>query len=432
MPEQPLLVLIVAGNWWPAAARLASALIAHGCAVRAVCPRGHPLRYVEGIRGVYLLRGLASRASLLGAIRDCEPGLIIPCDDGSVTQLHELHGLHPDLRPLIERSLGDPRGYQVLESRDQLLQKAQQLGIRTAEAQRVRTAAEARVCYDRFGPTALLKLDVTCGGAGVQIVQSRAHAAAAFRRMRRAGGLGRSLKRLCVNSDPLALWSWRRRERTAVSMQRFIVGTPANIMLACWQGRVIAEVCVRAVASQGPTGAALVVQLIEHAECSHAARLLAAHLGMSGFFGLDFILDERTDTAHLIEMNPRCTQLGHLQIPRGDLAGALCAAVRGVSRAVARQPITADLIAFFPQARLWGVSSALLERAHHDVPSDQKPLLEILQQQSWPERRWLARAYHLLRRPMPMRAVEVSAARLEEPRRVAGRSAGYGRASGGE
>jgi hypothetical protein len=276
--------------------------------------------------------------------------------------------------------------------------------------------AEVRACLTTLGPVALMKQDVTCGGEGVRVVRSGAEAAAAFRRMRRMNGLAASLKRLCVNGDPLALSSWRRRGRAALSMQGFITGTPANIMVASWRGEVVGEVTVRVVSSQGPTGAALVVQLMENAECSRAARLLSSHLGISGFFGLDFVLQEGSGAAHLIEMNPRCTQLGHLPLPQGDLAGALCAAIRGCARALPDQPIASDKIAFFPQARRWGVSNTLLEGAYHDVPSDQPSLVDELLQEPWPDRQWRARAYHLLRRRPPMRALDFPSVALEELR----------------
>jgi hypothetical protein len=188
-------------------------------------------------------------------------------------------------------------------------------------------------------------------------------------------------------------------------------------MVACRQGEILGEVSVQAVSCQGPMGAALVVQLIDNQEFSQAAALLAAHLGMSGFFGLDFMLERATGAAYLIEMNPRCTQLGHLQLPQGDLAGALCASLLGREAARAGDPISLDRIAFFPQARLWGARSASGPAVHEDVPWQQQRLVEVLMRDPWPERQWPARIYHLFRRAAPMEAVE-----LPEGPLVSGRS----------
>jgi hypothetical protein len=408
-PDYHLTVLLAASNWWPASARLALALIEHGCVVSAICPAGHPLRYVRGIDSIRTLRSLASRGSLEAAIRHLQPDVVVPCDDRCVSQLHELHRARPDLRVLIEHSLGDPRGFDVVESRGELLNMARALGIRVAAAYTVRSAEHAAECYSHCGPTALLKMDGTGGGEGVQIVRSGEEAASAFRRMRAKLGMSTALKRLVINRDPLALWCWRRRKEPATTIQEFVAGTPANIMVACRKGRVLGEVSVQAVSCQGLTGAALVVQLIDNREFSRAAALLAAHLGICGFFGLDFILERGTGAAYLIEMNPRCTQLGHLQLPQGDLAGAFFTSLAGREATRPYHPIGSNSIAFFPQARQWGAKGASDPRLHHDVPWEQKRLVEVLLREPWPERQWAARVYHLFRRPDPLEALELPA-----------------------
>jgi hypothetical protein len=404
--ESPPAVLLAASNWWPSSARLAIALVKYGCVVSAICPPGHPLRYVRGIKTICVYHGLRSRSSLLAAIRHARPELVVPCDDCCVSQLHELHRLYPELRPLIERSLGDPSAFDVLESRDRLLLTARELGIRVPNGCAVTSAAHARDCYSRYGPSAVLKLDGTHGGEGVQIVRTENDAAAAFRRMSTTLGIGTAIKRLIVNRDPLVLWVWRRRRKPAVIMQEFISGTPANIMVACWQGEILGQVSVQAVLCQGPMGAANVVRVIDNHEISRAAALLAERLAMSGFFGLDFILERDSGTAYLIEMNPRCTQLGHLQMPRGDLAGALYARLRGEQRPEADLPIESDTIAFFPHAWLWGTKSGYLQSVYHDVPWEEKRLVELLMREPWPERQWPARIYHFFRRPSPTEVVE--------------------------
>jgi hypothetical protein len=404
--QEKLKVLLVAGNWWPAAARLAAALAEHGCEIAAVCPPGHPLRYISRIGEIHNYSCLDSHRSLLRALRQVKPDLVVPCDDRSVTQLHQMYRDHAELRVLIERSLGDPRGFDAVESRGALLTAARALGIRVADTTPVDSAADVAAAYAACGPTALLKVDGTGGGQGVQIVHSEAEALAAFRRLRSAAGLPTALKRLAVNRDPQALWFWAQRSLATMSMQRFVRGTPANIMAACWQGTVIADVAVRAISCQGPTGASLVVRVIENEELSQAAAQLARHLGISGFFGLDFMLAEANGAAHLIEMNPRCTQLGHLKLPAGDLAGAFCAALGGRTRPKARHPITTDTIAFFPQAWQWGAPNAFRDGVHHDVPWEEKRLIEILMQAPWPDRQWSARLYHAVRRPAVLQAVE--------------------------
>jgi hypothetical protein len=391
-------VLVISSNRWPLSARLAITLIQHGCDVSAICPPGHPLEYVRAVRRIFRYRTIGSRGSLVRALQRTCPLLVVPCDDPSVAQLHEVHSHTPSLRPLIERSLGDPAGFPVLESRERLLATARALGVHVPEGSTVTSPAEAGEHFARFGTVALLKLDGTSGGKGVRIVRSPAEAAVQFQSLRRAASLAASLKRLVVDREPLALWEWRVHEQAAISLQQFISGTPANIMVACWQGEVLAAATVCAVSWQGTTGAANVVRLIDHPGCRQAAALLARRLNMSGFFGLDFILETGTDIPWLLELNPRCTQLGHLPLAQGDLAGALCARVYGGVRSPPTAAIRGDTIAFFPQALRWGADRHYLNSIHHDVPWQERRLVEHLLAEHWPDRQWPARLYGAIRR----------------------------------
>ncbi len=384
--------------WWPLGARLAMAFLRHGCAVSAVCPPGHPLRFVSDIAGVYPYQGLNSIESLKSAIRTCKPDLIVPCDDGVVWQLHELHIKVPDLRPLIEHSLGAPEAYPTIRSRGAFLQVAVDLGIRVPLTQALNSTSELDAMDIAAG--AVLKLDGTWGGTGVAIVRSIAEATRALLELSRPMGAGVAWKRWLINHDPLALWSWRRRETPRVTLQEFVPGRPANAMIACWKGEVLGIVIVEVMTAQGPTGAATVVKLVENAEIKEAARLLARRLGLTGFHGLDFMLERQSGTAYLIELNPRCTQLGHLLLAgKGNLAGTLSAQMRNEEVVVPgnEECIPGTTVAFFPQALNWNPGSPYLRRGYHDVPWEEPRLLRELLRPSWPERQWMSRIYHYFR-----------------------------------
>ena len=393
-------LLMAASTWWPSSARLAIALIRNGCAVSAMCPRGHPLQYISGVQHIYRIRGVRSRSSLLAAIRDAKPDLIIPCDDRIVTQLHELFSLHSELQPLIEASLGDPAGFAITDSRSKLLKVAADLGIRVPRGAVVTTDIEAKQIFGQFGPVAVIKMDGTNGGEGVRIVRSAKEAAAAFRSLRLGTGLLIAVQRLLIHGDPLAMSSWTRRAKAEITIQQYIPGTPANNMVACWRGEILGEVSVESVSCKGLTGSANVVRLIDNPQFTRAAKLLAAHFSASGFFGLDFIIDQDSGEPYLIEMNPRCTQLGHLQFPeRGDLADALCERITGRTRPQPLTPIRTNMIAFFPQAWKSSTPGDGWYSSFQDVPWEEKSLVDYLMQEPWQERRWQARIYRKLRGP---------------------------------
>ena len=391
-------ILMAASTWWQTSARLAIAFARNGCVVSALCPRGHPLHYVSGVQQIYEVPAFGSRAALLAAIRRAQPDFIIPCDDRIVAQLHELFSLHVELRPLIEYSLGNPAGFPIADSRDELLTVAAELGIRVPRGAAVASEIDAQHRFESFGPIAVVKLDGTHGGEGVRIVRSAQEAAAAFRSLRRSAGFLTATQRMLVYADPLAMWSWTRRASAGITIQEHIAGTPANNMVACWRGEVLGEVGVECLSCLGPTGSANVVRRTTSLELARAANLIAAKLGASGFFGLDFIIEESSGQPYLIEMNPRCTQLGHLQFPeRADLASLLWERITGRRRPPPERPIRSDKIAFFPQAWKSRTPGDDWYSSYQDVPWEEKALVADLLQDPWPERRWQARAYRMLR-----------------------------------
>jgi ATP-grasp domain len=393
-----VVALITATTPWPLSARLAVRLIAHGCTVHALCPRGDALATVAGMGRILRYSGLRSLAALQAAVTASSPDIVIPCDERAVWQLHELHELRPEFRPLIETSLGAPGSFVKVRSRAAVMELAREAGISTPETQVIRSEEDILAWFAARPGMAVVKLDGTWGGSGVQIVGTPQRALQAWRRFAAREPPGTSLKRWIIDGDPLAFWRGQSHQTRTVSIQRYVAGRPANAMLAAWRGKLLGFVSVEVLCTQGPTGASTVVRLLSNADIEHAARVLVQELGLSGFAGLDFILEEGTGAAHLIEFNARCTQLGHLVLPgQGDLAGMLCVALgmRGASRT--ETPIDRDVIAFFPQALAWNPDSPYMQQCHHDVPWSEPALVRELLRDSWAERRWLTRLYNRVR-----------------------------------
>jgi hypothetical protein len=209
-----------------------------------------------------------------------------------------------------------------------------------------------------------------------------------------------ALGRWLLIHDALAFWKWRHQRQPALTMQQFIAGRPANTMLACRDGKVMAMVTVEVLCAQSSTGTALAVRLIENEEIRTAAELLAERLQLSGFHGLDFMIEDETGHAYLIELNPRCTQLGHLQIAvQGDLVGALCGATGGGGSQQNERPIYEETIAFFPEALFSKPHCPFLATSYVDVPWEEPRLVIELMRRDWRDRRLLARMYRAIRPP---------------------------------
>ncbi len=400
-------VLIVAAKWWALSARLALALIRHGCEVQAVCPARHPLTRLSGIHRIHPYGGTFSLTRVRRALLQSRPDIVIPCDDGVVAQLHAIHALEPSLRPLIEYSLGPAASYSVVESRRRFLTLALELGIRVPRMQGVAKAEDLVVWHADTASAAVIKVDGESGGNGVRICGSLEESLQAWRMFRAPPGSARAWKRLAIDRDPLAFWLRRRYRIPDVTVQQFIPGRPANSMLVCWQGQLLSVVSVSVVAAEGPTGAATIVRVIQNEDMKRAAELVVSRLKLSGFYGLDFVIESATGLPYLIEMNPRCTQLGHIEFPaQGCLAGVLAAVLRGEPRPEVRNPILNDTIALFPQAlAAREACRAQLDASHLDVPSEEPELVRELMLKSWPRRRWASRLYHAFKplvRPEPV------------------------------
>ena len=408
---QPLRVLLTDTNRWPAGARLAIGLSKAGCEVFAVCPtRGHPLHKTRAVRRTFPYSGFRPLQSLRAAIEATRPHIVIPCDDRGVQHLHELHAFASkqgasgrSVVSLIESSLGPPEGYGVSSARFELLKVAREEGLRVPNTRIVRTLDDLKVWKESEPLPWVLKADGTYGGRGVSIATTAEQATQSLSGFTSLYTTGRALKRLMINRDPFWILPWWRGAKPSVSVQSYIQGHPANCAVVCWQGTVLAGIGVEVVSAEGLTGPASVVRVVDNRDMMVAAERIARRLKLSGFFGLDFVIEDETKHVYLIEMNPRCTPLCHLQLGMGrDLIGALYAQMSGLPlRDI--PPITEnDLVAYFPQA--WVSKSPLLQSSFQDIPQDEPDLVKELLS-PWPDRTFLFRlasqksGRHLSHRP---------------------------------
>ena len=412
-------VLLTDTNRWSLAARLAIVLSEAGCDVSAVCPaHGHALLKTRAVRQTFPYSGLNPLKSLADAIEAVEPDVIVPSCDRGVEHLHELYAQSQSrglggsklggskAAALIERSLGSPASYPVVSSRFELLTLARENGVRVPRTSRVDTSEEIEPWQALEPFPWVLKADRTWGGGGVEIVHTADQLQQSFMQLARLFRPGRALKRIVVNRDPFWLRSWWNGSQHPISLQSYIQGRPANCAVVCWEGRVLAAFAVEVVVSEGLTGPASVVRIVDNAEMMFAAERMASSLGLSGFFGLDFMIEEGSGAAYLIEMNPRTTPLCHLRLGKGrDMAGALWAQLAD-QPVPETAPVTQnDMIAYFPQA--WAGNRDLLNGCFPDIPQGEPDLVQELLQ-PFPDRTLLFRLFsQLKRKPTQNYAVEI-------------------------
>ncbi|HLK47845.1 MAG TPA: ATP-grasp domain-containing protein [Bryobacteraceae bacterium] len=378
--EAPPTVLFTSTGPWAFTARLALELSKAGIDVSVLCPANHPLLKTRAVQQVFRYDPFGPLRSLRNAIHATAPQMIIPCDDRAVEHVHELYRTvmreeRAGITTLIERSLGPADSYPITSSRRRLLQIAREEGIAVPDTQPIRTLGDCDALNAEKYPW-VLKADGTWGGRGVNIAVGRRAARRAFLRLRRIFGLTRVMKRIVFDRD--LFW---RRSRPAIIAQQYIRGIPANCAAVCWRGQVLAGSAVEVLSAGGNTKPATVVRVIQSPEMITATIKIARRLGLSGFFGLDFMIEKASGIPYLIEMNPRCTPLCHLRLGNGsDLIGALAAELRGQQDAGAPPVTGKDIIAYFPQALQ--EHRKLLEASYLDIPYEEPELIDELLRES--------------------------------------------------
>jgi hypothetical protein len=360
-------VLVAAALVWPNAVRLCRALRDAGFEVGAIAVPQHPVHHSKAPNRTFDYRPKAPLKSLRGAIANQTPDIIIPCDDRILGHLCALRAVgDDDTSTLIETSLGRGGASGVIAKRGTLAEIRQLPKVDVPRTDCVASVPDLQNWVRKFGLPAVLKLDGSWGGRDIVVVRRESEIRRLFWEMRlRQSGL-RGVKCYVTKRDVEAL----RRPRSAISVQSFVAGRPANVLVACWRGKVLAQIAVEAVEFASPFGMATVVRVVDGDAMVAAARSICSHYMLSGLHGFDFIIEEGTGAVKLIEINPRATQVGHLNLgPGRDLAAALFEALSG-RLAARRPPIPSGDISLFPGEWRRDSQSSYLTSTFHDVPHD--------------------------------------------------------------
>lgn len=372
---KPVVLLVTTDRWYPTA-RLGMALASVGCTVDAVCPAAHPLGRTRAVRQTYSYDALSPLKSLLRAIENANPDLVIPGDDLATFHLYDLYkrekyllSSNSRVPQLIEDSLGSAEAFRVMNSRISLMQLAQASGVRVPATHAVTNTSDLNHAISELGFPLVLKANGTSGGTGVRVVRTLQQASAAFEKLQGRPSFVRAIKRACVDHDLRALRAFLVREKPVISAQAFISGREATSTLACWKGTVLGSLHFEVVEKTALTGHATVVRNVSHPEMLFAAETIVRQLNLTGLHGLDFMVEADTAHAYLIELNPRSTQVGHLALgPERDLAAAIYACITGKEVQPRAKVTERETIALFPQEWRRDPESTFLQSGYHDVP----------------------------------------------------------------
>ncbi len=383
-------ILFTDTNRWPVGPRLAIAFSNMECDVAVLCPSpGHPAEKTNAVHRIFHYSGLHPLKVLRSAVESFNPDIIVPLCDRGVQHLHDLYALahSPEsadrrMAQLIERSLGSPDSFRTVSSRHDLLKLAHSEGILIPEMIAIEGKGNLSSWNEETAPPWVIKADGTCGGRGVRIVNTIIEAESEYLDLVEHPGLIELTKRLLLNRDRAWILSDSKQARRGIIAQSFIHGRPANCGAVCWQGELLAGICVEVIQAQGAKEPAMVVQVVESAEMMRAAKRIAKRLRLSGFFGLDFVIENGTGLLYLIEMNPRCTPPCPVPLGKGrDLVAALCTQLARQAKPDRASVTTKGRIAYFPPA-LEGsgtiTESRMFDDVYHDMPHGEPDLVQDL------------------------------------------------------
>jgi len=371
------LLMVSTASQWLGPARMARALAKADFEVSLLAPADSLAAKSKYVTNRRVLAGNAIPMewlqSLTAAVDDIAPRLLVPCDEMAIRLLFALVLAPPPDLPsatrlrldaLIRMSLGDPAHYQTSIDKILLPAAAEALGIPMPPYGLADNIDEAIARADALGYPAVLKRRFGFAGEGVAIVAD-------------ADDLLRQGQAL-LGPDQLDLGQRLPRQ---LLVQSFIRGAYHSQALAAWQGKPLAQFAwERHIATLPCKGQTSVLRFVHSPESDAYAETLCNAFGISGFFNVQFVLDEQ-GRAHLLEINRRIVTHMHMGERVGaDLAAAMARQLRGLPAAPRLAPPLqpGPSVAIFPREWLRDPRSPWLQRYAADVPWDDPALLKAM------------------------------------------------------
>jgi biotin carboxylase len=370
-------VLLLASECWLSTARLAVALESFGCDVDLMARPAHPAVRAGVIARTHAYSVLRPVESILRAIRSAQPDVVLPVDELAVLHLDELReaaeaGDHEEQRSvcaLLTRSGHSAEVAALGRSRAAFIHMAAAAGVAVPETLPVPDEKSVDAAINSLGLPLALKADATFGGRGVRLVSSVAEARRSWHVLHESSSLTAAVRRGLRWGEWTYVREWAHGTTRSVSAQRLVRGHERTAMAVASAGTIKAAVCLEVLQTSANLGPSSVLRIVQDEAMLQAMQRVARATGVSGLCGFDFMIDEKTGTPLMLEMNLRPTQLAHLPLgPGQDLVAAYLREMLGM-QAEDRPAATADqFIALFPKEIERDPASEWFARAHHDVP----------------------------------------------------------------
>ena len=369
-------LLVATATQWYGAARMTRCLAEAGFIVSLLTPANSPSEKSRFLTKVGHLPANATSRDWVYAfaamVKATAPRVVLPCDDTAVRLMHALalnppDGMQPalsfELGALVVDSLGDPAHYRASIDKTLISAAAETLGIRVPAFEVVSERGAAEQFARRHGYPVVVKRSHSSAGQGVAICADADELARAFATLGQADGLG-----LADARDGSLL------------VQTHVQGRTHYHNSVAWKGVLLAGQASEQLAAT-PRGPASAARYYHSPELRAMSATLAQGFGISGIYVPEFVVEEHTGAAYLLEINRRMTHGTHRGATFGvDLGAALYAAVNGLP-----SPTRADLdpgeehfVVHFPHEWMRDPTSRYLREYPVDVPWEEPELVEAI------------------------------------------------------
>ncbi|UOF01840.1 ATP-binding protein [Bdellovibrio reynosensis] len=377
-------ILIVAlAEKWTGISRLPGGLKRAGFDVYAYAPKNSYLAKTSFLNGRMLYPTFTyarSKVVYLGIILSIlrlRPDLVVPGDEDALLALQAL-AKFPLIGKKITSSLPGYTDPSVLLSKSKFVAKCAKWGVRVPKNIEVKNLQEALTAAPRLGFPLVVKYDFGYGASGVEVVHNEEQLIKSLSSTQKVS-LVTKIKRVIKT----LLFVVPKDDENGLSLQQYISGQVGLAPFCAQNGAVFAaNPMLKHKTYPGATGPSSVVVGVDNQEIHQAILTVAKNLSYTGFGSLDFIVEQKTGEAYVIELNPRPVPTVHFD---SDLcAQDLCASFyKGLNKQFKPHDSGAPLyksftIALFPNEKRRDPQSPYLTQSYHDIPKDDEVLMEAL------------------------------------------------------
>lgn len=384
---QNSILIFSINKYWNGISRLPAGLKRADFRVYALCPKNSYLsqtRYVDHLSTFNTFMDAAPKTVILRFFLlylFVRPNIVMLGDEDALQILQEMCRFLckiPFLKKIgleMRASLCREEFDNTVLNKDLFLATIKKWGIPTPADINVTTFDEAKKVALELKYPVVLKKSTSYGGSGVFICKNEEDLNKAFYN-HIPKNIKKRIKRFIKSQFFIDFLGSENR----TSIQQYIQGAPGIAPFAAKDGKLLAAtVLEKVIAFPAVTGPASVIKTIDRADIISHVKTLVNNLGYNGFGGMEYIIDQASGKFYVIEMNPRCTPLHH--IDEKYLGVDLCMALKnGIEKKETNfnwsfKPFT---ITLFPNELRRDPNSSYLTANYHDLPINDPNLTKIL------------------------------------------------------